>query len=61
MKVKIFKTWDVTSQEREVNKWLEENKNVVIQHTLQSSAAIGSSVYTQITVFYSELAFEKVK
>jgi hypothetical protein len=61
MKVKIFEIWDVTSQEREVNKWLEENKNVVIQHTLQSSAVIESNIYTQITVFYSELAFEKVK
>lgn len=62
MKVKIFKQWNGHEQEIEINEWLEENKNVVIQYTLQSSGATsGGSVYTQISIFYSELTFEKVK
>jgi hypothetical protein len=63
MKVKIFKSWDMNSQEKEIISWMEENSNIVIQNILQSSAgpSSGGSVYCQITIFYSELAFEKIK
>lgn len=62
MKVKIFKHWDMESQQEEINKWLEENNNFVIQNTLQSTGSSGGgSIYTIITIFYTELEFEKVK
>lgn len=62
MKVKIFRTYDASNQEMEVNEWLEKNDTIVIHNTIQSSAATPSgSVYSQITIFYSELAFEKIK
>lgn len=62
MKVKIFRNWEVGEQQEEINRWMEENNNIVIQHILQSSGASGGgSVYTIITIFYSELEFEKIK
>jgi hypothetical protein len=62
MKVKIFRNWQVEDQEEEINRWMEVNSNIVIQHILQSTGASdGGTVYTIITIFYSELEFEKVK
>ena len=61
MKVKIFRDWDTSNQEIEVNEWLEKNDDIVIHNTIQSSAATSGSVNSQITIFYSELAFEKIK
>jgi predicted Holliday junction resolvase-like endonuclease len=62
MKVKIFRNWDTSQQEMEVNEWLEKNEDIVIHNTIQSSTStLSGSVYSQITIFYSELAFEKIK
>lgn len=63
MKVKIFRDWSASDQEMEVNEWLEKNDTIVIHNTIQSSAVTtpSGSVYSQITIFYSELAFEKIK
>jgi hypothetical protein len=61
MKVKIFREWDFIHQQVEVNKWLEENSKINIQNILQSSATAGNSIYTTITIFYTEITFEKIK
>jgi hypothetical protein len=45
----------------EVNEWLEKNDDIAIHNIIQSSSATSGSVNSQITIFYSELAFEKIK
>ena len=61
MKAKIFKGWNHIQQGIDINVWLEENSNIIIQNILQSSAGNEGNIYTIITIFYSEFAFEKIK
>jgi len=62
MKVQIFKSWTAGEQQNEINKWFSEN-NVIVHNILQSTGG-DSTVWTTISIFYTEvedLEFEKVK
>jgi hypothetical protein len=62
MKVQIFKSWKAGEQQDEINKWFSEN-NVIVHNILQSTGG-DSTVWTTISIFYTEVEninFEKIK
>ena len=62
MKVQIFKSWRSGEQQDEINKWFSEN-NVIVHNILQSTGG-DSTVWTTISIFYTEVEninFEKIK
>jgi hypothetical protein len=62
MKVQIFKSWTAGEQQDEINKWFSEN-NVIVHNILQSTGG-DSTVWTTISIFYTEVEninFEKIK
>ena len=53
MKVKIFSNdGDSPSLERDINAWLEQNKNIEVLHVKQSYADGGESMYALVSVWY---------
>ena len=62
MKVRIFKSWKAGEQQDEINSWFTEN-NVIVHNILQSTGG-DSTVWTTISIFYTEVEdinFEKIK
>ena len=62
MKVQIFKSWTAGEQQNEINEWFSEN-NVIVHNILQSTGG-DSTVWTTISIFYTEVEninFEKIK
>ena len=62
MKVQIFKSWTAGEQQDEINSWFAEN-NVIVHNILQSTGG-DSTVWTTISIFYTEVEdinFEKIK
>jgi len=56
MKVKIFSNQgDSPSLERDINAWLEQNKNIEVLHVKQSYADGGESMYALVSVWYKPL------
>jgi len=55
MKVKIFKHWDSTFMEDQMNKWFDENPNIKIVTMKQSSGMSGhDNLHTVITIIYNK-------
>lgn len=54
-KVKLFKHYDIEFQEREMNKWFEDNPSIKVVKTNQSSVFNTGTMYTIISVFYKPI------
>ena len=55
MKVKIFRHFICSDQEREMNKWFEETPNIKVTNVTQSSVYESGSIYTIISVYYKPI------
>ena len=54
MKVKIFEGSYMNTLERNINSWMDDNPNAIIENIKQSSAQyINGTVLTVISIFYT--------
>jgi hypothetical protein len=60
MKAKVFTVTHSNEMEISVNRWLEENPSVEVQHVHQSESMNKESWSMTLTIFYSERGDPKI-